>query len=113
MRKLSVFLAAASLAAFTGSTVLAGSGEKCESGSTCCASKAGNTAKAQLQLKGVTCSESAAKAETALLQVKGVKSAHVCPQSHTASVEFDKSVTSARKISSAAKKAGFKVEKRS
>ena len=91
---------------------LAGDSEKCEKGSACCASKAAaNVTKAQFKLDGVTCSTSAAKAEAALLKVKGVKAAHVCPDSHVASVEFDKSVTSSRRISSAAKKAGFKVEK--
>lgn len=90
----------------------AGDSEKCEKGSACCAAKAtANVTKAQFKLDGVTCSTSAAKAEAALLRVKGVKSAHVCPDSHVASIEFDKTMTSSRRISSAAKKAGFKVEK--
>jgi len=76
----------------------------------CCATK---TAKAQLTLPGVTCEQSAGQAQAALLKVKGVKSVSVCSTSHMASVEYDKTVTSSRKISSAAKKAGFKVAKRS
>jgi len=75
------------------------------------AKAAANVTKAQFKLDGVTCSTSAAKAEAALMKVKGVKTAHVCPDSHVASIEFDKSMTSPRRISSAAKKAGFKVEK--
>ncbi|MBM3901043.1 MAG: heavy-metal-associated domain-containing protein [Verrucomicrobia bacterium] len=104
-----LILAASTALALPG---FAGDSEKCEKGSACCATKAAaNVTKAQFKLDGVTCATSAAKAEAALLKVKGVKSAHVCPDSHVAAVEFDKSVTSSRRISSAAKKAGFKVEK--
>ncbi|MEN9732819.1 MAG: Heavy-metal-associated domain [Verrucomicrobiota bacterium] len=111
MKFLSAVFAAASLTLLSVPT-FAGDAEKCEKGSACCATKAAaNVTKAQFKLDGVTCSTSAAKAETALMKVKGVKSAHVCPDSHVASVEFDKTVTSSRRISSAAKKAGFKVEK--
>ena len=111
MKLLSALCVAASMTLLSVPT-FAGDGEKCEKGSACCAAKAAaNVTKAQFKLDGVTCSTSAAKAEAALMKVKGVKTAHVCPDSHVASVEFDKSVTSSRRISSAAKKAGFKVEK--
>ena len=111
MKLLSSLCIAASMT-LLGAMTFAGDSEKCEKGTACCAAKAAaNVTKAQFKLDGVTCSTSAAKAEAALLKVKGVKAAHVCPDSRVASVEFDKAVTSSRRISSAAKKAGFKVEK--
>ena len=127
MRKITALLAAVSLTGLLGSTVFAG--EACEtaakSGScatecasktaatTACDSKAtatacANKATANLKLNNIKCGDCASKAETALMQVKGVTSAHVCPESHVASVEFDKTQTSERKIAAAAKKAGFK-----
>jgi len=108
MRKLIALMAAGSLAGLVGSTALS-AGDTC-SGSTasCCSKAAAKTTTANLKLDGIKCGDCATKAETALLKVKGVTSAHVCPESHVANVEFDKSKTSQRKIAAAAKKAGFK-----
>jgi len=107
MRKITALMAALSLAGFAGSTVLAG--EACAgSASTACATACANKATASLKLNGIKCGDCATKAEAALLKVKGVTSAHVCPESHVANVEFDKTKTSQRKIAAAAKKAGFK-----
>lgn len=108
MRKITALMAALSLAGLATSTVFAG-GEAC-AGSTAsaCATACANKATANLKLKGIKSGDYATKAEAALLKVKGVTSAHVCAESHTASVEFDKSKTSQRKIAAAAKKAGFK-----
>jgi len=110
MRKFTALLAAISLAGFAGGTVLAG-GETCSGSSasacaTACAAK--NKSTASFKLQNIKCGDCASKAETALLKVNGVTSAHVCPDSHVASIEFDKSKTSQRKIAAAAKKAGFK-----
>lgn len=113
MRKLTSLLAAISLAGFAASTAIAGAEACCATkAETCCATKAdvccANKTVANLKLDGIKCGECATKAETALMKVKGVTSAHVCADSHVATVEFDKSKTSQRKIASAAKKAGFK-----
>ena len=111
MRKFTSLLAALSLTGLVGSTAFAG-GEACaasaKAGSSACATACANKSTANLKLNNIKCGDCASKAETALMQVKGVTSAHVCPESHVANVEFDKTKTSQRKIAAAAKKAGFK-----
>lgn len=111
MRKITALFAAISLAGFAGSTALAG-GEACSgSKASACATACANKATASYKLNNIKCGDCASKAETALMQVKGVTSAHVCPDSHVAKVEFDKTKTSQRKIAAAAKKAGFKASR--
>ena len=109
MRKFTSLLAALSLTGLVGSTAFAG-GEACATSAkaSACATACANKSTANLKLNNIKCGDCAAKAETALMQVKGVTSAHVCPESHVANVEFDKTKTSQRKIAAAAKKAGFK-----
>ena len=113
MRNFTSVLAAISLAGFAASTAFAGAEACCATkAENCCSAKAdvccASKAVANLKLDGIKCGESATQAETALLKVKGVTSAHVCAESHLATIEFDKSKTSQRKIAAAARKAGFK-----
>ncbi len=63
-----------------------------------------------LNVKGMTCSGCKKGVESALLKTTGVEAASVDLETNTATVTYDGSVTTTKRVMGAVKKAGFKAQ---